>query len=70
MKRKLALLLIAALIIIPFTSAFALNSMEEQVRDYLEKMTNDFRWNKEAFGYETTKLGELVFSTGMGGYTE
>ena len=24
----------------------------------------------EAFGYETTKLGELVFSTGMGGYTE
>ncbi len=46
MKRKLALLLIAALIIIPFTSAFALNSMEEQVRDYLEEMTNDFRWNK------------------------
>lgn len=24
----------------------------------------------EAFGYKTTKLGELVFSTGMGGYTE
>ncbi len=24
----------------------------------------------EAFGYETTKAGELVFSTGMGGYTE
>ena len=24
----------------------------------------------EGFGYETTKLGELVFSTGMGGYTE
>ena len=24
----------------------------------------------DAFGYETTKLGELVFSTGMGGYTE
>lgn len=24
----------------------------------------------EAFGYETTKLGELVFSTGMVGYTE
>jgi len=24
----------------------------------------------ESFGYETTKLGELVFSTGMGGYTE
>jgi len=23
----------------------------------------------ESFGYETTKLGELVFSTGMGGYT-
>lgn len=24
----------------------------------------------EGFGYETTKTGELVFSTGMGGYTE
>ncbi len=24
----------------------------------------------EGFGYTTTKLGELVFSTGMGGYTE
>ena len=24
----------------------------------------------EGFGYETTKVGEVVFSTGMGGYTE
>ena len=24
----------------------------------------------ESFGYETTKIGEVVFSTGMVGYTE
>ena len=46
MKRKLALLLIAALIIIPFTSAFALNGTEEQIRDHLQEMTNALRWEK------------------------